>query len=146
MGDRALDPDCLRYVAHWEPVLAAPAQRTLDLIDPAPGMLLDLGAGTGSLTLAALQRWPRTQVQALDASGAMLAVARSRTAETDAARVDWMPADAADIPLDAAAVDAAVCSFVLQLVADRPTVLEAVSYTHLTLPTTLCMCRSRWAR
>ena len=22
---------------------------------------------------------------------------------------------------------------------------EAVSYTHLTLPTTLCMCRSRWS-
>ena len=23
---------------------------------------------------------------------------------------------------------------------------EPVSYTHLTLPTTLCMCRSRWSR
>ena len=23
--------------------------------------------------------------------------------------------------------------------------IKAVSYTHLTLPTTLCMCRSRWS-
>lgn len=126
MGDRALDPDCLRYLEHWELVLAAPAQRTLDRIEPAPGVLLDLGAGPGSLTLAALERWPNTRVQALDASGAMLAVARSRLAHGDAARVDWLTADAADLPLDDASIDAAVCSFVLQLVADRPVVLNEV--------------------
>ena len=28
---------------------------------------------------------------------------------------------------------------------DAVTTAEAVSYTHLTLPTTLCMCRSRWS-
>jgi SAM-dependent methyltransferase len=120
---RALDPESLRYADHWEPVLAGAARRTLDRLDTAPARLLDLGAGTGSLILAALRRWPSAHVLAVDASNAMLGVARSRVPRPDAARVTWLSADAADLPIEDAAVDAAVCSFVLQLVADRPTVL-----------------------
>ena len=123
---RALDPDGLRYADHWEPVLAAAARGTLERLEAAPARLLDLGAGTGSLTLAALRRWPSTHVHAVDASHAMLDVARSRVPQPDAARVTWLPADAADLPLEDAAADAAVCSFVLQLVADRPAVLAEV--------------------
>ncbi len=123
---RALDPDCQRYLDHWEPVLAGPAQRALDRLDAAPDRLLDVGAGTGSLTLAALRRWPTTSVLALDASGAMLEVARSRVPPADSERVTWLPADAADMPLDDGVVGSAVCSFVLQLVEDRPSVLAEV--------------------
>lgn len=123
---RALDPDGLRYADHWEPVLAGAARRTLDRLDAVPARLLDLGAGTGSLTLAALRRWPSTHVLAVDASAAMLGVARSRVPKPDAARVTWLPADAAGLPIEDAALDAAVCSFVLQLVADRPAVLAEV--------------------
>ncbi|MEX1297237.1 MAG: methyltransferase domain-containing protein [Candidatus Limnocylindrales bacterium] len=122
----ALDRDCLRYLEHWEPVLAGPARRALARLGPAPTDLLDLGAGTGSLTLAALARWPSTRVRALDASAAMLAVARSRVPDHDRERVSWTVADAADIPLDEASTDAVVCAFALQLVADRPAVLEEV--------------------
>lgn len=123
---RALDADGLRYADHWEPVLSGAAQRTLDRLEAAPARLLDLGAGTGTLTRAALRRWPSTHVQAVDASAAMLGVARSRVPQSDAVRVTWLSADVADLPLGDAAADAAVCSFVLQLVADRPAVLAEV--------------------
>lgn len=124
---RGLDPDCLSYLEHWEPVLAAAAERTLDRLAEGPPSLLDLGAGTGSLTLAALRRWPSAHVTALDASGAMLAVARSRLAAGDQERVSWLSAEAADIPLPAASVDAVVSSFVLQLLEDRPAALTEIA-------------------
>jgi SAM-dependent methyltransferase len=124
MGETPLDPDPLRYLRHWEPVLAGSARRTLDRIASEPATLLDLGAGTGCLTLSALERWPGARVIALDASGAMLAVARSRVADGDGERIDWLAADAADIPLDDGVVDAVACSFTLGVVADRPAVLS----------------------
>jgi ubiquinone/menaquinone biosynthesis C-methylase UbiE len=128
MNERPPDPDSLRYARHWEPVLAAPAQRVLARIEAEPATLLDLGAGTGSLTLAAARHWPSATIVALDASGAMLAVARSRVTQSDAdpARFEWVPADAAAIPRADASVDAAVSSFVLQLVDDRAAVLAEV--------------------
>lgn len=93
-----------------------------------PASVLDLGAGTGSLTLAAAARWPGARIVALDASGAMLDVARSRIAETalEPERFEWLVADAADIPLDDGAVEAVASSFLLQLPADRPAVLREV--------------------
>jgi SAM-dependent methyltransferase len=126
VADRTLDPDALGYLEHWEPVLAEAAGHTLDRLSPAPGELLDLGAGTGSLTLLALRRWPATRVLALDGSTAMLGVARARVAERDAERVTWLPADAAELPLEDARVDAVASSFMLQIVADRPTVLAEI--------------------
>jgi ubiquinone/menaquinone biosynthesis C-methylase UbiE len=126
MRERPLDPDCLRYAEHWEPVLAEPARRTLGRIDGEPRVVLDLGAGTGSLTLAACERWPATRVLALDASGAMLDVARSRVVECEGGRVQWLHADAAEMPLEEAGLDAVACSFMLQLVADRAAVLAEV--------------------
>lgn len=123
---RALDPDGLRYLEYWEPVLALPAMRALDRLGSDPRDLLDLGAGTGSLTMAALRRWPQTRVTALDAARAMLAVARSRVPEAEAGRVSWLAADAAELPLDDESMDAVASSFMLQIVADRPTVLAEV--------------------
>lgn len=126
MATASLDPDCLLYARFWEPVLAAPARRTLERIEAAPAGFLDVGAGTGSLTLAAASRWPLARLSALDASGAMLAVARARVSDSDEERVRWLIADAADIPLDDASVDAVASSFVLQLVDDRCAVLAEV--------------------
>ena len=128
MTARRLDPDALRYARHWEPVLAPAAWRVLDRLDSAPAVLLDLGAGTGSLTLQAAARWPRADIIALDASGAMLGVARARAADLghDPARFSWLPADARDIPLEEATIDAVVSSFVLQRVEDRDGLLQEV--------------------
>jgi ubiquinone/menaquinone biosynthesis C-methylase UbiE len=126
MSERPLDPDCLRYARHWAPVLAAPALRALGRTDEVPSVFLDLGAGTGTIASAAAERWPSTRLLALDASEAMLAVARTRAGDHESGRFVWLPADAAAIPLDDAAVDVVASSFLLQLVADRPAVLSEV--------------------
>ncbi len=128
MSVRSLDADGLRYARYWEPVLAAPAQRTLERIARPPARFLDLGAGTGALALAAAARWPAASVVALDASAGMLSVARHRGADHghDPTRFTWLPADAADIPLGTASVDAVASSFMLQLVDDRAAVLAEV--------------------
>jgi len=128
MPERPLDPDALRYASHWEPVLAPASRRVLDRLGSSPAVLLDLGAGTGSLTLEAASRWPESDLIVLDASGAMLGVARARVADRghDPARFRWLPADARDIPLDDASIDAVVSSFVLQRVDDRPQLLREV--------------------
>jgi len=91
--------------------------------------MLDVGAGTGSLTLAAAARWPDARVLAVDASRAMLDIARRRAEVTwplGASRFEWLVADAADLSLADESVDAAVSSFVLQKVADREAVLRAL--------------------
>ncbi len=110
-------------------MLAPSAHRVLDRITQPPATLLDVGAGTGSLTLAAAARWPDARVLAVDASRAMLDIARRRAEVAwprGASRFEWLVADAADLSLADGSVDAAVSSFVLQKVADRGAVLRAL--------------------
>ena len=126
MSTRPPDPDSLRYEHYWAPVLAGPAQRLLERVVDAPGVCLGIGAGTGTLTLAAAGRWPRVRIISLDASAGMLSVARGHAAElwpADAQRFDWLAADAAAMPLADGSVDLAVSSFALQVVDDRRAVL-----------------------
>jgi ubiquinone/menaquinone biosynthesis C-methylase UbiE len=124
------DPDSLAYARYWEPVLAAPARRLLERTDVVPHDFLDVGAGTGSLTLAAAKRWPAAHIVGLDASVGMLSVAQYRAA-TDQPRYppdrfDWIAADAARMPLGSSSFDLVTSSFMLQLVDDRPAVLGEV--------------------
>ena len=128
MSARPPDADGLRYARHWEPVLAPAAHRVLDHFSTAPAVLLDIGAGTGSLTLEAARRWPASQLVAVDHSSAMLSVARTRAGEAgvDPSRITWLTADARDMPLPAATADVAVCSFVLQRVETRSMLLTEV--------------------
>jgi SAM-dependent methyltransferase len=94
-----------------------------------PRLVLDVGAGTGSLTLAAAERWPAATIVGLDASAGMLSVARHRAESRWPGHDDrfrWLAADAAEMPLDADSVDLAVSSFVLQLVEDRRAVLREI--------------------
>jgi trans-aconitate 2-methyltransferase len=68
----------------------------LDLLHRIPGALaprriVDLGCGTGEITLALKQRWPEAEVTGLDSSAAMLEKARGLDGE-----VSWMQADIAD--------------------------------------------------
>ena len=128
MSGGGVDPDSLRYARYWEPVLAGPAHRALARITTTPATFLDLGAGTGSLTLAAADRWPEALVVAVDAAAGMLSVARQRAADAghDLDRFRWLPTDAADVLLPDATVDAVASSFMLQLPDDRPAVLAEV--------------------
>lgn len=139
MSTRPPDPDGLRYLEHWEPVLAAPAHRLLERVaglaaglpaagDGTPLTLLDVGAGAGSLALAAAERWPGARIVGLDASAGMLSVARHRVTqrwpEDETGRFEWHAADATAMPLPDASVDVVVSSFVLQLLPDRTAALR----------------------
>jgi SAM-dependent methyltransferase len=133
------DASAARYERWWAPVLAATAVGLLDPVDEAldggrgggqPARVLDLGAGTGTLTRAALRRWSGARVTALDASRGMLRVAEAladdelRPDERD--RLDLVVASADRVPFPDGTFDLVVSSFVLQLVPDRFRVLHEI--------------------
>ena len=117
------------YERYWAPVLESTSRRVLDLaadwIDRRLDRrlrMLEVGVGTGTVLLSALERWPLLEVVASDAANGMLAAARRRVAETlDGAsgRASFVHAPAARLPLPDASVDLVVSSFVFQLVPDR---------------------------
>ena len=131
---RRYDRRAGRYARHWAPVLAPAASALLDHVaaripgDGAGLRLLDVGTGTGTLAGAALERWPRLEVVALDSSAGMLAAARrsaSRRGSPDhLARLSWHHGQAATTGLADASLDVVVSSFVLQLVPDRGAALR----------------------
>jgi trans-aconitate 2-methyltransferase len=87
---------------------ARPAADLLARIDlVAPGVICDLGCGTGNITRMLAQRWPRARVTGVDASSAMLERARSsggglRWIEADVA--NWSPGESADLIFSNAAL------------------------------------------
>lgn len=120
------DRSAAAYERWWAPVLRPAALRVLDALPRDPRRILDVGAGTGTLALAAAARFPEARVTALDGSGAMLEVAAGRAADlapADRARLSFVDGLADRIPAEDAAFDAVVSSFVLQLVPHRPRAL-----------------------
>jgi SAM-dependent methyltransferase len=121
-----------RYHAHWEPVLAAPAGQLLDHLEAAaaplpPGArILDIGAGTGLLSLELVRRWPEATVVAADPARAMLEIvrARARRAGIEDGRLELVEGSAETLPVADASIGLAVSSFVFQLVPDRRAALR----------------------
>jgi SAM-dependent methyltransferase len=127
------------YARWWGPVIRPAAERVLDVLAPAAATalverseprLLDVGSGTGTLALAALERWPALRVTGVDPSGGMLEVARQHA-------VERLPADrrsryttaiawADELPFEAGSFELAVSSFVLQLVPSRAAALREI--------------------
>lgn len=115
------------YARWWGPVLEPTAHALLDRVEPlvtaGAGRILDVGAGTGVLSIEAVRRWPGVTVHGIDASGEMLEVARGRAAVgLDAAqrdRVTFTVATADALPSPDDTFDLVVSSFVLQLVPSR---------------------------
>ncbi|MDQ3407151.1 MAG: methyltransferase domain-containing protein [Chloroflexota bacterium] len=121
------------YEQWWAPVLAPAAAKLLDRCD---GMvqeamerqgsvrILDIGTGTGALSIDAARRWPAAEIIATDASEGMLDVARRRAAErtgrdSPSADIRWVTASAEALGLPDSSIDLATSSFVFQLVPDR---------------------------
>jgi len=122
------------YRDWWGPVIAPSAVRLLDSVEVPVGAdqpfeLLDVGTGTGALGLAALTRWPMVRVTGVDPSGRMLDLAEagaqrlggdaSRRLRLLRGRADWLPV-ASD------SMDAAISSFVIQLVPSRAAALREI--------------------
>jgi ubiquinone/menaquinone biosynthesis C-methylase UbiE len=122
------------YARWWAPVIAPSALLALDevaaVIDAGATRILDVGTGTGTLAIALLRRWPQVRVTAIDASRGMVEKAsgeadRLLTTE-QRGRLDLRVAFADDLGLADGSFDAAVSSFVLQLVPNRHRAMREV--------------------
>ena len=121
------DADAADYDRYWAPVLEETALRLLDHVEPFVARrngelrVLEVGAGTGTLLLAALERWPRAEFVATEPANGMLELARSRVlaARPGESRVTFVAGHADALIVAAASVDLVISSFVLQLVPDR---------------------------
>ena len=113
------------YARWWAPVLAPSARALLDRLTPYLDgrsiRVLDVGTGTGTLIAAALERWPHARIDAIDASAEMARAARATIADLPGgpARTTVTTAFADELPFPDETFDAAMSSFVLQLVPDR---------------------------
>ena len=85
-----------------------------------PVRIVDVGAGTGTVSLAALERWPKARVIAVDPSARILELAVAAAGERGLGdRLQIEAGDAARLPLADASVDVAMTTFVFQLVPNR---------------------------
>lgn len=121
------------YERWWAPVLAPSARALLDRLDTDIGGravdLLDVGVGTGNLSLPALARWPAVRVTGIDASREMVRAAERLLADrvpAAAERFTSRVAFAADLPFPDGSFDAAMSSFVMQLVPSRPKAIREI--------------------
>lgn len=121
------DADAADYARYWAPVLERTAQRLLDYVEPFVAKrggrvrVLEVGAGTGSLLLAAMERWPLAEFVATEPARGMLDVAEKRvlTARPSESRVVFLEGLADSLPIGDASIDLVISSFVMQLVPDR---------------------------
>jgi ubiquinone/menaquinone biosynthesis C-methylase UbiE len=133
-AERIFDEFAEAYRDWWGPIIAPAAVHVLDDIEVPVGdtrsfELLDLGSGTGVLAVTALERWPGVRVVAVDSSGRMLELATDaarRRSPAFPARLSAITAGAERMPIGDASVDAAVSSFVVQLVPNRAAALREV--------------------
>jgi SAM-dependent methyltransferase len=121
------------YERWWAPVLAPSSLKLLDRleadIDAGAKDLVDIGVGTGNLSIAALGRWSDVRVTGIDASREMIGAVEGLVAERlpgARSRFDGRVAFAAEMPFVNESFDVAMSSFVLQLVPSRPQALREI--------------------
>jgi SAM-dependent methyltransferase len=130
--DAAYDRYGEDYQRWMAPIVSPAAMRLLDRLNgrvPAdrPLDVLDVGTGTGTLVLAALERWPHAVASGVDPSRLMLRLAGEAARGRGLAdRLRLVQGDAVELPLPNAAVDVVVSSFVIQLVPSRAAMLREI--------------------
>jgi len=83
--------------------------------------LLDVGCGTGNLTMALAEIAPTAAIHAIDISSNMIAIAKSKI---PSARVNWYVADASSLPLGNGSIDRIFCYSVWPHFNDKRIVTE----------------------
>ena len=96
--------------SRWRRAAAAAAQ-------PAGGLALDLGTGTGDLALE-LRRRGAARIVGVDFSGEMLAAARAKATSAGSASVSWALGDALRLPFPKDTFDCVTNGFLLRNLAD----------------------------
>jgi SAM-dependent methyltransferase len=90
--------------------------------------VLDLGSGAGADVLISARRvGPTGRAIGLDMTDEMLALARANAADARASNVEWIKGHIEEIPLPDASVDVVISNCVINLSADKPTVLREVA-------------------
>jgi SAM-dependent methyltransferase len=91
-----------------------------------PGeVVLDLGSGAGADVLISARRVaPGGRVYGLDMTPEMVALARANAAAAGVGNVEFLHGYLEDIPLPEASVDVVISNCVINLAADKPTVLR----------------------
>ena len=132
------------YRDWWAPVIADGAVALLDRLTPLipadePIRILDVGTGTGTLALAALERWRRSSMTAVDPSRVMLRLAEEAARQRADGTLDRLGLEhgwANSLPVADKSVDLAISSFVIQLLPSR---IGGLREMHRTLkPGGLC--------
>lgn len=100
-------------------VRAAWAELLLPMMPEPPATILDLGCGTGTLSLLLAAAGHR--VRGVDGSPQMITIGRAKTAGLP---VELVHGDAADPPYEPAAADVVLCRHVLWALEDRETVMS----------------------
>lgn len=128
-------------------------EERFDLLKIEPARILDLGAGTGQMTRALQQRYPKAQVVALDLAEQMLSVIPKTGRIFKRRRV--VCADMHQLPFTAGSFDVVVSNFSLQWSHDLGLVMNEVArvlasggvFVFSTLgPDTLMECRQAWSK
>lgn len=112
--------DLMNTVMTWgqEPRLV---RRTVDHANvPAGGRVLDLATGTGDIALEVLRRHPGAHVVGADFAPEMMVVGRARP---NGEKVEWVEADAMDLPFADESFDSLTHGYLLRNVSDIPATL-----------------------
>lgn len=97
---------------------ARACSRAADLLGAeAPGVVVDVGSGTGALTFALRERYPTSTIIGVDPGAPMVARARERAAREEL-DVEFREGFAQDLPVDDGVADAVTCSLSLHHVAE----------------------------
>ncbi len=109
------------YDVVWSPVILPPAQSVVCKLDIEDARcVLDVGAGTGSLTAALTRAAPDAAIISIDPAPEMLKYARERRGVTP------VLGDAMQLPVADRAADAALLAYMLFMLPDPDTGLREV--------------------